>query len=63
MTKMSPKALAATLAWRAVAALLADENCSVDGMLVKAHALMTCTKRKAGGMPPDQEPGSRPTPS
>jgi hypothetical protein len=50
------------LAHREVAPLLSDDHFSVDGTLVKAWASMKSFQPKAGGTPPDDDPGSPPGP-
>jgi transposase len=61
-TEMSRKVMAAILAHREVAPLLSDDHFSVDGTLVKAWASMKSFQPKAGGTPPDHDPGSPPGP-
>lgn len=56
-TEMSRKVMAAILAHREVAPLLSDDHFSVDGTLVKAWASMKSFQPKAGGAPPDDDPG------
>ena len=61
-TEMSRKVMAAILAHREVVPLLSDDHFSVDGTLVKAWASMKSFLPKAGGTPPDGDPGSPPGP-
>lgn len=61
-TEMSRKVMAAILAHREVAPLLSDDHFSVGGTLVKAWASMRSFQPKAGGAPPDDDPGSPPGP-
>ena len=59
---MSRKVMAAILAHREVAPLLSDDHFSVDGTRIKAWASMKSFQPKAGGTPPDDDPGSPPRP-